>query len=324
MTGSKMQYTFCTYFDRNYLYKGLTLYNSLSKVCPDFKLWILCFDDIVYDLLSRMKLKYIELISLRDFEDVKLLSIKNTRSQVEYYWTCTPSVPLYILQRYPSLEMITYLDADLFFYADPAPIFEEFADNSILITEHRYIKDVEYNIQYRGRYNVQFIIFRNNDKALECLRWWRDRCIEWCYFRSEDGKLGDQKYLDDWMDRFKGVKVLEHKGGGLAPWNIAGYRISKGRDGVFVDEDRLIFCHFHQLSILSNNKFDLVSGYRLRKEDVKLVYLPYIKALKESIEKVSGIEPHFNFGFSAQDTTLLGRINEAKRRMMGKYYVMGC
>lgn len=319
-----MKYNFCTYFDKNYLYKGLTLYNSLSKVCSDFKLWILCFDDIVIDLVGKIGLRNAELISLKEFEDEKLLSIKDTRSLVEYYWTCTPSLPLHILNRYPSLEMITYLDADLFFYSDPGPLYDEFGGNSILITEHRYTKNTEYNIKHRGRYNVQFLIFRNDNNAVECLNWWRERCIEWCYFRSEDGKLGDQKYLDDWTDRFKGVKVLEHKGGGLAPWNIDGYKIKKDKNVVFVDEDPLIFYHFHQLKILSDNRYDLMEGYRLRKEDIDLVYYPYIKSIKEAIEKVSRIEPGFNFGFSQEDTTTKGKIRDAKRKMMGKYYVMSC
>ena len=76
-------------------------------------------------------------------------------------------------------------------------------------------------------YNVQFMTFRRDARGLEALHWWRDRCIEWCYYRVEDGKLGDQKYLDDWPERFDGVHVLEHPGGGLAPWNVENYELAR-------------------------------------------------------------------------------------------------
>jgi len=100
------------------MYKSLLLH-----VSQDFKLWILCFDELTNKLLSKMNLKNVELISLEEFEDEDLRGVKKDRSAVEYFWTCSPSFPLYILDRYPELDMITYIDADLYFYSDPFPIF---------------------------------------------------------------------------------------------------------------------------------------------------------------------------------------------------------
>lgn len=302
-------FNFCTLFDRNYLFKGLALYNSLLKVCNSFKLWILCFDDITYDLLKRMNLKNIELISLEEFEDEELLCIKGTRTPVEYCWTCTPSLPMYILRKERSLDMITYLDADLFFYSNPLPIYEEFGNNSISIVEHRYAPSYIKYEKTSGRYNVQFLIFRNDRNAIECLEWWRERCIEWCYFKHEDGKLGDQKYLDDWTERFKCVHILQHKGGGVAPWNIQKYSIKRVNNKVFVDDQELIFYHFHQLNILSPTKFDLSRGYVLPENVIELIYKPYIYQINEVIGCVAKYEPLFNYGY---DTEYFSRPSSVK------------
>jgi len=88
---------FCTYFDRNYLPRGLALYRSLQCHCPAFQLWVLCMDAACYETLSALALPDVHLIAREDFEagDEGLLAAKQTRSLIEYYFTCTPSLPLW-------------------------------------------------------------------------------------------------------------------------------------------------------------------------------------------------------------------------------------
>jgi hypothetical protein len=317
-----MTYNFCTFFDRNYLYKGLALYYSLAEHCDDFNLWIVCFDDISYSILKKIDLINVHLISMEEFEDEGLFRIKNTRSVAEYCWTCTPSVPLFILQKERSLDHIAYLDADLFFYSDPAPIFKEFEVGSILITEHRYSNNVKHYEKKYGKYNVQFMIFKNNAIGLECLKWWRDRCIEWCYARPENGKFGDQKYLDDWTGRFKDVVVLKNKGGGISPWNLSNYQLSNIDDKLYVDDNLLIFFHFHTFNILTKNKFDLVDGYKLTKNQINLVYMPYIKSIKHIIDIVNNIDPAFNYGFQKSIENIIDIAILIKRLIKRNYYII--
>ena len=294
---------FCTLFDSNYLSRGLALYKSLENVCNNFHLYIFAFDKLVENILNELKLKNATIISLKDFEDDELLSVKPSRTVAEYCWTSTSSTILYVLQKF-DVQECTYIDADLFFYKSPKPIFEEMGNNSILITEHRYTPMYDKS-KKSGKYCVQFITFKNDERGLAALKWWRERCIEWCYDRLEDGKFGDQKYLDDWTERFEGVHVMQHLGGGLAAWNIQQYNFSKNSHGELIGkklksgkEFDVIFYHFHYLRFLKNNTIEL--GRRQLSDIVKKIfYRPYIKELLMITEIISKIDNSFDPNGSA-------------------------
>jgi hypothetical protein len=277
---------FCTLFDSNYLTRGLALNESLSRVCPAYHLYVITFDDISYDYLTKAALPGLTPIALKDFEDERLLAIKPTRSAGEYCWTCTPSVILYCIRKF-QLPSCTYVDADMLFYHDPQVLFDEMGDRSILITDHRFSPEYEKAGKVNGTYCVQFMYFKNNSEGLTALEWWRDRCIEWCYARLEDGKFGDQLYLEDWPTRFKGVHVLKHPGGGVAPWNLQQYRFAEENGALFItdhDDNRypLVFFHFHSLKFYTDGMVSC-SGtmYEIGEEAKRLVYLPYARKIMQ-------------------------------------------
>src|SRR3989338_7978419 len=201
-----MHYNFCTLFDKNYLTRGLALYDSLLKFCPDFKIWMLCMDSESYEMLKKLNLDKIIPLKLEEIEDEELLSVKNTRTPIEYCWMMSSSLPLYILEKI-GVDMITYLDADLYFFQPLTAIYDEFANNSIMIIPHWFPEKNKSQEKIGGIYNVGMLIFRNDKNGLECLKWWKERCIEWCYAYYEAGKLGDQVYLDVWPENFKDVCV---------------------------------------------------------------------------------------------------------------------
>lgn len=277
-------YNFCTLFDFGYLLNGLALYESLKMHCLDFHLYIFAFDDQCYKILNGLDLQHATIISLSEFENERLLKVKGSRSKGEYCWTSTSSTILYVLKNF-DVEMCTYLDADIYFFSSPAKIFEEMGYDSILITEHRYPNIYKW-LESDGKYCVQFITFKKDKKGLNALNWWVDACIDWCYAILENGKFGDQKYLDDWKERFEGVHVLQNIGGGVAPWNVQQYEVNNP-SGKYItgkekkgSEFKIIFYHYHDLKILEDDKVQLSGAiFKLNKDVRNYIYAPYINHL---------------------------------------------
>jgi hypothetical protein len=306
---------FCTLFDSNYLIKAVAMYRSLERSSPSFHLTAFCFDDLAEELLGELGLEHLSVVTLRELEahDPVLLSTKSDRTPVEYCWTATPALSLYMFETRKDLDEITYLDADLLFFSDPEQLFEEMGDASVLITPHRYAPEYAKH-EINGIYNVQFMTFRRDDRGLEALRWWHDRCIEWCYYRMEDGKLGDQKYLDDWPERFEGVHVLDHKGGGLAPWNATQYDVDE-RDGrIFVDEVPLVFFHYHRVTLRNRGRHDWrPPGYHVPRRTRRLVYRPYLAAVNEALAEIRAVAPGFDRGLESPPS-LVRRLDDLRIR----------
>jgi hypothetical protein len=293
---------FCTLFDQNYLFKAVVLHRSLLRHCPSFHLTAFCFDDEARRVIDELELPHVSTVSLGELEafDPELHGVKADRSQVEYMWTATPGLPLHELAKRPELDEVTYLDADLMFFSDPEPIFEEMDDASVLITPHRFSPELAHHA-INGIYNVQFLTFRRDERGLRALNWWHERCIEWCYYRFEDGKLGDQKYLDDWPERFEGVHVTRHKGCGLAPWNITQFAVRERPNGIYVDEDPLVFFHFHRVRLLADGgAVWRPPGYYISPHNRRLVYDPYVEELWRAVAEVQARVPGFVSGLEAR------------------------
>lgn len=317
-----MELNFCTLFDSSYFSRGLSLYFSLLNQSINFNLYVLAMDDKAYSILNKLNLQNIILVNLVDFEEEELLKVKNNRTRAEYCWTLTPLIIKYCTEKY-NLSECTYLDADLYFFNNPLILFEEVGRNSVLITEHRYTPKYDQS-KANGKYCVQFMTFKNNEYGMKVLNWWRDRCIEWCYARHEDGKFGDQKYLDDWMTRFESVHELQHLGGGVAPWNMTQYQYRLENDQVILNANGkdypLVFFHFHALKIY-NDKYDL-GIYDLNDDIVNLIYKPYLKHLEEIDKKLRSLGYDFNWHAKSQfDATYKGKLSRFKRILKRRLHI---
>lgn len=272
---------FVTIFDKNYLPSGLCLYRSLEKFHNEFTLWVLCMDEDVDYQLSTYDLSNIKLIKLSEVETEELLRVKSGRTKAEYCWTLTPFAPKIVFDRDSLIDRVTYLDADLYFFDSTKKIFDEFkrSRSHVLITEHGYANRYDKS-KKSGIYCVQFMVFRNTTQARKVLSWWQGKCIEWCFNRCEEGKCGDQKYLDDWPQRFGNeIHVLTNLSLTLAPWNLERFlgQINQGY--------RPTFFHFHGLRIISRDRIRLFFGYKIPKKGM-VYYREYIEMMIKVIAEI--------------------------------------
>jgi hypothetical protein len=63
----------------------------------------------------------------------------------------------------------------------------------------------------------------------------------------------DQKYLDDWTERFEGIYVSENMGEGVAPWNIQQWQQE--------NKLKIVFYHFHAFKFYWG--FALLGDYKI-------------------------------------------------------------
>src|SRR4051794_24865433 len=145
---------YCTYFDHNYLSRGLALHQSLQRHAPGSRLWVLCLSEACYRTLVALDLPNLVPQRLADFEaaDPEVAATRTTRSTLEYYFTCSPAWMLFVLKSERNAEWVTYLDGDLFFFESPEPIYRELQDAAVAIIPHRYATKLA-RLQKFGTYN---------------------------------------------------------------------------------------------------------------------------------------------------------------------------
>jgi hypothetical protein len=122
--------------------------------------------------------------------------------------------------------------------------------------------------------------------AYKALKWWKDSCLEWCFSRNDNGRFGDQGYLDLMRARFKGVTYLDLPGSNVATWNYFNYDLDIKDGHIYVGRNRLIFFHF--------------SGFRMKRIESSVVIYGaefpcivcgvYSSAIRKAIKEIEVID----------------------------------
>jgi hypothetical protein len=298
---AEMSNYFCTILSKTRLYQGLALLSSLKKVMgDDYYIYIHCIDEESYNLLKKINWKNSKLIHEKKFAK-RIVSLRNERKVHEYCWTMKPVLCEYVLLKYPSIERLTYLDSDLYFWGDPRGIFTNQRDCSVLLSiEEKYSPRVNQSIQRRmskvtGLYNSGFISFKRDEIGLQAVTWWKEKCLENCRISPEEGLFGDQKYLDELSSLFPGICDISTPGVNIGPWNELKYQFSTINGSILIDNQLLIFYHFSGLRVSGKNNIQSVNRVNWKRRP--LIYQVYSEAIDEAIEFAERIDPTFN-GFA--------------------------
>lgn len=274
---------FCTYCDQGYAARLLCLHESLAEHGEPFRLFVLCFDREVERVIRALGRPTLVAIPLEEIlqADPEYAGVRTRRTPVEFYFTATPVIVRHCLAREPAAETVTYLDADLYFFAPVSAVLHVQGEASVGIVPHRFPPRLAERLIY-GTYNVAWVSFRRDDEGLACLAWWRERCLEWCHDRVENGRFADQGYLDEFPKRFHGVRALDHAGINAGPWNVAEARVEAENGRVCIDGAPLLFFHYQGVREMLPGWFDpgfRAYGATASQEIRDLIYLPYLRRL---------------------------------------------
>jgi glycosyltransferase involved in cell wall biosynthesis len=312
---------YCTYFDHNYLAQGLALLESLEIHGGNFELWVLAHSPACESCLKKIHHPCLKVLPVSELLQLNpaLEQVRKARSVAEFYFSASPAWLRHVLERVPRGAAVTKIDADCFLFGSPTEIQAGKRTASIVITPHHHTR--KKNACY-GIYNVGWVSIRNDNVGMACVRKWEQQCLEWCFDKPDGKRYADQKYLDDWADRYPDVFISDLPGANLAYWNVNEFQLRWNQGKVWVNDSPLIFYHFSGLKKIRNGVYDPQwDQYGVRPNDVlrNHIYRPYLTALRRQ-ERRLGIhmETH-SVRYGQAIRSQIGKFKTIRRVMRGQY-----
>jgi len=287
---------FITYADSGYAERLIALLLSAIKYHPDSHWIILALDKEIEPLVSKglpeFKIKWVDLDQLEEIYP-RLKFVRSIRSKWDGYLTARCHFVHFVTSSLEKGEGVICLDADICFFSSIDELEEELENSEIGITPHRFSIKIRSSIRY-GIFNAGITFFRNSPEAIRCLEDWCQKCIECCSSELTEKSYTDQKYLNTWPERYKGVKIIQNLGINAAPWNIRGPALSQEADGWRILGKKLCLYHFHGLrEITPSGYYHGLAIYKtLLTEDIRTaIYEPYIELINSARKLLSISSP---------------------------------
>jgi len=284
---------FMVMFDRKFLAEGLVCMSSILEHGQG-KVFVLCLD------------QQIEMVVPRVLPDKRVVSIQRTALEARYPviaatrpprpWppytqSLKPFLPEYIFDTYGA-ETLTYVDSDVLFWGDCEEISREMGDYSFMVTSREREPP-----QSCGSFNGGCFSCRNDRNCRDFLKWWQERCVEWCLWQAgPDGKFGEEGYLNIIRtdpQKFNGTHVSRHPGINLAPWNLRKHRVDRCAETFIVDSRVPLVCYHYQGLGAGKQPSVIPEDFFLQKAtDLYALYRDKLLAMAELVKKlVPGIVP---------------------------------
>lgn len=232
----------------NYLGQAQTLYNSLYKSNPDWKLIIGLVDKNVHNIdLSAIKGEILEVerLNIDGFEEMV-----NTYAIVELITAVKPSYFIYILDHYPKTEKIIYFDPDIMVLGSLNSLENKLERSDIILSPHittpiidSYLP-AEKHIFDTGVFNLGFLAVKRSTNTLNMLQWWAEKLRYNCFVDLSRGLFVDQLWMNMVPAFFDRVLIDKYPGYNMAHWNLHEREITAWNNGYMVNGQPLVFFHF--------------------------------------------------------------------------------
>lgn len=237
----------------NYIGKVRALFESLAEHCSDMTTHWLVADLRSEGLLEAIRDDPIDdVLFVDDLEEFRDHGWLFQHDVVELSTAIKPTVALRLLER-SDCELLIYFDPDQVVFSPLDDLIGTLRSASAVLTPHllepytdlKAVRDHEICALRNGIFNLGFFGARDCDEGRAFLRWWADRCLDFCWGDWRSGVFTDQKWINFAPVFFPAIATLRSPRFNVAPWNIHQRRFEGTFDeGFSVEGEALGFYHF--------------------------------------------------------------------------------
>ncbi len=264
----------CTIVSFNYLPYARALCESLIRVHPDWKFYVLLVDRAPSRQAfasEKFETILVEELGIRDFPSVAF-----KYDILELNTNIKPTLLKYLFGR--GVDQIIYFDPDIEIYSPLTPILEQLHKDSIVLIPHAASPNAdrpraEVELLIAGVFNLGFIALSKGEESLRFLKWWEDRCLNLAYDEPRTGLFVDQKWINLVPCFFENFRFVKHPGCNMAYWNLHERWLTGSSEQWTVNGSfPLVFFHYSGINVDGGDRiskftdqFNLQNRFDLRR-----------------------------------------------------------